>query len=249
MPLLGRILLPALIAAVLAGGFLTAIQYIEVIPLILEAETFEAAGGGANTGRVHDHGAHDHGDGAVEGGGEAWAPNDGFERTVFTLLSNFLAACGFALLLSVAFVTLRARGRDVNAAKGALWGLAGFGIFSLAPSLGLPPELPGTAAADLGGRQAWWIMTVLLTALGLGVIAFAPRLQWRALGIVPIVLPHIFGAPQPDQHWGLAPAEMLERYVYASLVTNLLFWVALGVLSAQLSRWFAGMRRKELSPA
>lgn len=39
---------------------------------------------------------------------------------------------------------------------GRLARMAGFAAFTVAPALGLPPELPGMMAADLGPRQARW---------------------------------------------------------------------------------------------
>ena len=239
MELLGRIVLPALIAGVLAGLLLTGLQYIEVIPLIHEAESYETASVGE-----HAHDVHKHGDGAAE----PWAPDGGIERFAMTLLANVIAAIGFGLLLSVAFTILAARNRVVTWRAGLLWGLAGFGIFNLAPGLGLPPELPGSEAAALAGRQGWWIMTVLLTALGIGLIAFARPAYVRALGLVPLALPHILGAPAPEHHGGLAPAELAERYVYASLITSGLFWLALGAFAAFLHRHFGGAKRRQISP-
>ena len=224
MALLGRILLPAVIAGLIAGAYLTGLQHIEVIPLIMEAETYEmqAASG-------HSHDTHDH-----EHGAESWAPNDGLERTAFTLLTNIIAAIGFGLLLSVAFVILAAKGRAVVWRRGLIWGLAGFARFNFAPALGLPPELPGSKAAVLEGRQGWWVLTVLLTTLGLGLIAFTKPLYIRALGAVVLAVPHIIGAPAPEHHGGLVPTEMAERFVYASLATSAAFWLALGAVTAFL---------------
>ncbi len=225
MALLGRILLPAVIAGLLAGAFLTGLQHIEVIPLIHEAETYENS---AVTGHSHDSDAgHAHDI-------ESWGPDDGLERAALTLLANIIATIGFGLLLSVAFVVLAAKGRAVAWRAGLLWGLAGFAIFNFAPALGLPPELPGSEAAAIEGRQGWWILTVLLTALGLGLIAFARPLYLRALGGVALIIPHLIGAPAPDHHGGLAPEEMAERFIYASLATSAAFWLALGPLTAFL---------------
>ncbi|MBT3628030.1 MAG: hypothetical protein HOF33_06415 [Rhodospirillaceae bacterium] len=225
MALLGRILLPAVIAGLIAGAFLTGLQHIEVIPLIYEAETYENP---AASGHTHDSGAGD----AHET--ESRTPDNGLERAALTLLANIVATIGFGLLLSVAFVVLAAKGRAVAWRTGLLWGLAGFVIFNFAPALGLPPELPGSDAAALEGRQGWWILTVLLTALGLGLIAFARPLYLRALGGVALIIPHLIGAPAPDHHGGLAPEEMAERFIYASLATSAAFWLALGPLTAFL---------------
>lgn len=225
MALLGRILLPAVIAGLIAGALLTGLQHIEVIPLIYEAETYEA---GAAAGHTHEAEVP----GVLEAEAEDWAPGDGLERVGYTLLANIVAAIGFALLLSVAFVLWAARGRTINWQGGLLWGLAGFAIFNFAPALGLPPELPGSEAAALEGRQGWWILTVLLTALGLGLIAFTRPLYLRALGGGVLLIPHLIGAPAPAHHGGLAPEEMAERFIYASLATNAAFWLPLGALIA-----------------
>ena len=136
--MLKRIAQTAGFAGLLAALLLTLMQSLWVTPLILEAETYESAAPVAE----HSHAAntaHDHHD------ADAWAPQDGAQRTLFTGLSNLVVAVGFALMLAGLY-SLRAPGRIW---QGLLWGLAGFAIFSLAPAIGLPPELPGTAAADL----------------------------------------------------------------------------------------------------
>lgn len=239
MQLLGRILLPAIIAGIIAGALFTGLQHIEVIPLIYEAETYETAASG---GHVHESEA------AHTLGQEPWAPEDGLERVGVTLLANIVAAIGFGLLLSVSFVVRSAKGRTVVWRGGLLWGLAGFAIFNLAPAFGLPPELPGSEAAALEGRQGWWILTVVLTALGLGLIAFAKPSYVRALGVIPIAIPHFIGAPTPEHHGGLAPEEMAERFIYASLATSAAFWLALGALTAFLHRRMGGSGRRQISP-
>ena len=241
MELLGRIVLPALIAGIVAGLLYTGLQYIEVIPLIHEAENYESAGGEhAHDAHGHDHGAHDH-------GGDDAASNGDLGRFAFTLLANVVAAIGFGLLLSVAFTILAARGRTVVWRAGILWGLAGFAIFNLAPALGLPPGLPGSEAEALESRQFWWVLTVVLTAFGLGLIAFARPAYLRLLGLVPLALPHIIGAPAPEEYGGLVPEETAERYVYASLITSGLFWLALGALTAFAHQRFSCAKRPQFS--
>jgi cobalt transporter subunit CbtA len=118
--------------------------------------------------------------------------------------------------------------------QGLLWGCAGFAAFSLAPALGLPPELPGAPAADLLARQTWWIGTVLATALGLSCIAFSRQPWVRALGVVALVMPHLIGAPG-GMDSGESPVAHFERaFVAASLGTMLVFWVIMGALSGYL---------------
>ena len=80
MALLGRILLPAVIAGLIAGAFLTGLQHIEVIPLIYEAETYENP---AASGHTHDSGAGD----AHET--ESRTPDNGLERAALNKMNFF----------------------------------------------------------------------------------------------------------------------------------------------------------------
>ena len=209
------IVFAAVLAGVAAGLFATAVQSARVIPLIQEAETYEQASGSG----------HHEADGHAEG--EGWAPEGWLERTTFTVITNVLAAVAFALLLAAAFAL---RG-GVDWYVGVLWGLGGYAAFVLAPALGLPPEVPGAATADLGPRQLWWSGTALATGLGLASIFLFRRPVTVALGVFLVVLPHLIGAPQPADHHGLAPADLAHAYVVATLVSEFLFWVVLGGLT------------------
>ncbi|MBX8496456.1 CbtA family protein [Pseudomonas cichorii] len=223
-----RIIQTAGFSGLLAALLLTLLQSFWVSPLILQAETFEKA----PAEHVHEH---DHADASAAGHShdeEAWEPEDGWQRILSTTGGNLVVAVGFALML-VALYTLRAPGRT---SQGALWGLAGFAVFVLAPTLGLPPELPGTAAADLNLRQYWWIGTAASTAAGLALIAFGQNWLLKVLGAAILVVPHLIGAPQPLTHESLAPEALESQFILASLLTNALFWVALGLISAWLFR-------------
>jgi cobalt transporter subunit CbtA len=223
-----HIFIAAIVGGLIAGLFLTGIQQIAVGPLILKAETYETAA------PTHQHAAdapaHEH-----DGG--AWAPAEGAERLFFTALTDVLTAIGFGLLLSAAYAL---RG-GVDWRRGLLWGLAGFIAFNLAPALGLPPELPGAPAGPLIERQIWWVATVVLTAGGLAALAFARHPAAKVAGLVLIALPHVVGAPPPPEGAkGLAPSELEHGFIYATLITNGVFWVVLGALvgfmSARLRR-------------
>jgi cobalt transporter subunit CbtA len=238
--MIGRIFGAALFAGLIAGLFLTGVQRLSVAPLILEAETYEHAAPGHPVGDTAERGQHPDaaGDGHAEQ--DAWLPDDGTERTLYTLLANLITGVAYGLLLSAAISLRRlASGRRIDWRHGLLWGLAGFGACNLAPALGLPPELPGAGAAELGARQGWWVLTSLLSVLGFSLIAFARRPWLRALGLLPLALPHLIGAPTPAEPDGLAPAALAERFIYASLVTNALFWLVLGGLTAYLQNRFA----------
>src|ERR1700745_2045609 len=69
----------------------------------------------------------------------------------------------------------RIAGGTVTWRTGLFWGLAGFATFTLAPGLGLPPELPGTEAAPLLQRQLWWVTTAAATGGGMALLALTLR--------------------------------------------------------------------------
>lgn len=219
-----RIARTAAFSGLLAALLLTALQSLMVTPLILEAETYEHAEPLVHTaeGAVA---AHTHDD-------EAWSPEDGWQRVLSTTGGNLVVAVGFALLLAGLY-SLR---EPARVRTGLAWGLAGFAVFCLAPTLGLPPELPGTAAADLAQRQAWWIGTAAATAVGLALLAFTRHWLFKPVALALLVLPHVIGAPQPDVHESLAPEALAQQFKLASWATNALFWAALGLLSAWLYR-------------
>lgn len=221
-----RIARTAGFSGLLAALLLTLLQSVWVSPLILQAETFETAA----PAEQHEHAGEAHA--PNEHSAEAWAPEDGWQRVLSTTGGNLVVAVGFALILA-ALYSLREPNR---VSTGALWGLAGFAVFCLAPTLGLPPELPGTAAADLGQRQTWWIGTAAATATGLALIVFAQHWLLKLVGVLLLVVPHVIGAPQPEVHQSLAPAALETQFKIASWLTNAAFWVALGLLSAWLFR-------------
>jgi len=219
-----RIARTAGFSGLLAALLLTVLQSLWVSPLILQAETYESA--------APEHHQHDGAVATHTHDAEAWAPEDGWQRVLSTTGGNLVVAVGFALIL-VALYSLR-EPRGLTA--GALWGLAGFAVFCLAPTLGLPPELPGTAAADLAQRQSWWIGTAAATAAGLALVVFAHHWLFKVLGIALLVVPHLVGAPQPPMHESLAPQALVTQFKLASWLTNAAFWLALGLLSAWLYR-------------
>lgn len=229
-----RIAQTAGFSGLLAALLLTLLQSLWVTPLIIQAEAYEGAEPVAEQSHASEATQHEHTAEAVahehSHDAEAWAPEDGLQRTLFTGLSNLVIGVGFALMLA-ALYSLRAPG---NSWQGVLWGLAGFATFNLAPAAGLPPELPGTAAAELVLRQYWWVGTAATTAAGLALMAFGKAWWLRILGLLLLPLPHLVGAPHPDVHESLAPEALSEHFIYVSLLCNALFWAALGLASAWL---------------
>lgn len=223
--MIGRILLAAIAAGLIAGIFVSGAQMLKVVPLIYAAEAYENA---APQPQAHSHDqaatdthSHDH-------SATSWAPEDGIERITFTALTNIVIGAGFALLVA-AGMTLRGRVTDWR--RGLIWGASGFLAFSFLPALGLPPELPGMAAGDLTGRQIWWAMTVVASGAGIALIAFGKDWAYRFLGAVVLMIPHIVGAPHPHEFSVGVPAELAAQFVATSLVTAGMFWLLLGGLT------------------
>jgi cobalt transporter subunit CbtA len=189
MSLFRSIVFSAAVAGLVVGTAVTVLQQFGTVPLIQKAEIDEHAADArltAGTAAVHQHAGHDH-------GAAAWEPRAGLERNSFTAAANILTAIGFALVLAGIYAL---RGRPVTWHEGLLWGLGGFIVFTVAPGLGLPPGLPGTAAASLEARQIWWVATAAATAAGLGLLVFR-RTAWAAiLGLCLIASPHLIGAPK-----------------------------------------------------
>jgi cobalt transporter subunit CbtA len=236
MSLFRNIVLAAVIAGLLSGLLLTLMQSVTTVPLILQAEVYEKAEE-APAAPQHDHGAaaqagtttamaapqadaHEH-------GAEAWEPADGLERTFYTAAADILAAIGFALLLITVSESL---GTLSGWRQGFFFGLSGFAVFSLAPGLGLAPELPGMPAAPLDPRQVWWVATAVCTAVGLGLIAYGRTAAMAALAVIIMVAPHLYGAPVAPSHETAVPGELYARFVSAVFSTNFVFWAVLGTL-------------------
>ncbi len=230
--MLRRVLISALFAGLLAGLVTSALQAVTTTPLILQAETFESGvPESAAPAAAHDHPAP--ADSSAAAGHvhdeDAWAPTDGIERTFYTTVANVVGGIGFALLLTAGFVL---RGDSVGGRRGLLWGLAGFAAMTLSPSLGLPPEVPGSVAADLASRQVWWLSAVVTAALGLWLLAFGRSILWKVAGVAVLALPHLVGAPHPHGgETGVAPPELAARFAATSIVVSALTWALIGWLS------------------
>lgn len=253
MNLFRNVVFVAAIAGLVAGIALACMQAYATVPLILKAEVYEKAGGGHH----HDHAATTTdnnamssaapaamssaapapADAAAPAEDEGWAPADGFERFAFNIVANIVTGIGFALIL---VAVSEFAGGIGNWRQGVLWGLAGFAVFTLAPGLGLPPELPAMPAAELFPRQIWWISTVAATAAGLGLIAFRKSLPLAVLAVVLIVAPHIVGAPQPDSFETAIPEGLHHQFVVAVTLTDLVFWLVLGAVVGVVRGRFTG---------
>ncbi|MDX8538132.1 CbtA family protein [Mesorhizobium abyssinicae] len=253
MNLFRNVVFIAAIAGLVAGVVLACLQAYATVPLILKAEVYEKAGGG----HQHDHAATTDNNtmssaapatNAMSSAApapaesaapaeEGWAPADGFERFAFNVVANIVTGIGFALIL---VAVSEFAGGIGNWRQGVFWGLAGFAVFTLAPGLGLPPELPAMPAAELLPRQIWWTATAVATAAGLGLIAFRKSLPLAILAVALIVAPHIVGAPQPESFETPIPEGLHHQFVVAVTVTDLVFWLVLGAAVGVVRGRFTG---------
>jgi cobalt transporter subunit CbtA len=217
-----NLLSSAVLAGVAAGLIAALLQFAFVIPTLLEGELYESGA------RIHFAT-----DGSTQSDKGAPALGGDMMRHAMTVAFNLVTFAGYGLILLAAMLFAAEKGHAITARRGLIWGLAGFFAVQLAPAIGLPPELPGTPAAEVGPRQVWWFTTIIATAVALALIAFAKGPI--ALLSVPLLLaPHTIGAPHLDAYYGVAPPELSAHFVTLSLGTALAGWASLGFFCA----WF-----------
>jgi cobalt transporter subunit CbtA len=222
MELFRRMFITATIAGAISGLIIGIFHQFTTVQIIYDAEVLE------RTTQVQPSPIHE------EQVMSAWVPPDGAERIAYTILADVLTGIGFSLLLVAAFAIA---GTAIDWRRGFAWGVAAFAAFVLAPSLGLPPEIPGTSAAPLGERQLWWASTAVLTALAMALLS---RKQAHPLVYVIamafIVFPHALGAPQAPADVSAAAESIAHRFIVASTISGLLFWTVAGTLAGLFYR-------------
>jgi cobalt transporter subunit CbtA len=242
-----------LIGAIL-GITMTALQAVGVTPILLAAEQYEV---GDDPHPTAIDGSHEQGGQAGHHHDDiAWAPADGAERLVYTAVSNVGAGIGFAAILLVLMNQLSQRGRlRLTPVRGLLVGALCYLAVFVAPSLGLPPEIPGASAAALEARQLWWLATVASAAAGLGLLALAPG--WtRWLGLPLLLAPYTWVPTHqgplflnPDPQAVAALTALHHEFIWASGLSNLAFWLLAGLLCALVLKRLAGTSRDDEVPA
>jgi len=212
-----RIAAASVVAGLAAGLLLTAMQQMRVAPLIRTAEIIEQAG--LAEAPADGHAEH-----------AAWEPETEREKLAARGIANVLLAIGFALIVS-AGMTLRG---DAGWRRGLAWGAAGYFVFFVAPSIGLPPELPGLESAPLANRTAWWAATVVLTAGGLWLLVHSHAPFVRVAGLLLVLLPHVFGAPHSAAHDVTATRDLVAEFIAATVLANAVFWLVIGAVAGAL---------------
>jgi len=229
MPVFRSIVFSAALAGLIVGVIISIAQFFGTVPLIQQSEVYERKAAAGTPPAAHNHALPANDQDKTHSHENEWEPEEGFQRNAFTVGANILTAIGFALLLTGVYAI---RGRHVTWREGLLWGLAGFVVFTAAPGLGLPPELPGMPVADLTARQTWWIATAAATAGGLGLLALNPAAWSAVLGLALIALPHLIGAPLAPESHSAVPAALAHRFIVVVTLTSLLFWALLGVATS-----------------
>jgi cobalt transporter subunit CbtA len=112
--------LAAALAGIAASLLLTVLQFVWVTPLILTAETYEDRAEALERSHEPAAGAEHHHD------ENAWKPQNGLERSLFTVAANALVGIGYAFVLIAVYLFWRA---PKSPGWGALFGFAGFLVF------------------------------------------------------------------------------------------------------------------------
>lgn len=235
-----RVLAVGLLAGLLAGLTVATLQAFTTTPIIMQAEVYERGTAPPQAGvapllqpavlrddaaprLILVHEGHDHG-----AAGEEWSPADGLERTFYTGTATVATAIGFAMILIAGML---ASGQPIDERRAMAWAAAGFAATGLAPAMGLAPELPGMAAADLVGRQEWWIATAAATALALWLFLNTENLALRLLAVPLLLAPHVWGAPRlAEAAKSGVPADLAAQFAATSLAVQAILWVLTGLL-------------------
>jgi cobalt transporter subunit CbtA len=211
--MLFRTIYSAVVAGILAGVVLFALEHWTTLPLIHQAERYEKTETAA-------HPASHASD----------APQDAFVRAAYTTVGDVLVAVGFGMLLTAMY----ALSGKFGLLWGILWGLAGFATFHLGPAAVVPPSIPALDLAPLSLRQSAWLIAALSTGLGLAMFTFGPR-GAKFAGVLLLFLPILLFRYLFPLSGGETPSQALstlERlFIMRALGDSLIFWLVLGAIS------------------
>jgi len=221
-----NIFVSAVVCGAIAGVLATAMQMLLVTPLLMEAELFET---GQSTHFIID--------GSPESPMKHVNIWEDPYRHLMTLFFNLVTFTGFGFILIAAMAFFEKRGFSLSKAEGIVAGVSGFIVFQLAPSVGLPPELPGTISVAVGLKQAWWIITILSTTVGILLLFLGKYKVVSGAGIIFIIIPHLIGHPKLETYFGVAPPELAAEFASRALAVSLVTWIILGVISSQFWKY------------
>jgi cobalt transporter subunit CbtA len=230
-----RVLKAGFLAGLVVGLAVAVLQQFTTSQLILQGEVYEKAAHDSRAALnspalpialVHDHGTSAAATEPEEAEDEGWQPANGWQRITATSVATIATSIGYALILIAAML---GAGVPIVPRTALLWGIAAFAATSLAPALGLSPELPGSAGAPLLSRQIWWVATALCTGGGIFLLARIEYTTAKIVGVVLILAPHIIGAPHTPKFKSTAPAELAAQFAATSLVVSAVLWALLGL--------------------
>ena len=227
--MIGRYVLAALVAGLLAGAVLTVLQVWRLSPLIAAAEVYEKsseASSGTTCKETMPGMKMCDGDGTTE-----WEPAPGLPRIGFTGVASLLAGGGFAAILAGLSLVLNV---PITRGNGFLWGLSGFFAVHLATAFGLAPELPGMPVADLAARQIWWVGTIIATSAAIYCFAIRNENWAKAVGVALLFAPHLIGAPVAPHIETTVPAALAAEFAANALAAAAIFWLVMGILLGRL---------------
>jgi cobalt transporter subunit CbtA len=157
----------------------------------------------------------------------------GGEPAIRNLLTRIapplLTGAGFAILmLGVSMLSNIA----ITKQNGLVWGMCGFIAVSLAPAIGLPPQLPGMPEIDLHTRQIWWLATILVTAFAIYLWVKAKDFRWQIAAVMIAIAPQFFAPHHTANTESNLPASLVAEFVSSSLAANLAMWLAIGFFAS-----------------
>lgn len=216
--MLSKLLTSALFAGAAAGLIAGLLQLFFVQPVLLHAELYES-------GQLVHFSA---------GSSDAEFLRPAFDpvRDLLSLVFSMLTYTGYAMILVALMLLAEERGAQVTAHSGIVWGVAGFVAAHLAPGVSLAPELPGSAAADIGARQIWWFATVIAAAIAMWLLAFGRNWAMWGSAVILLAAPHVIGAPMPDGFTGPVPTELSSLFAARAFGVGLAAWALLGCFAA-----------------
>ncbi|WP_456388075.1 CbtA family protein [Profundibacter sp.] len=224
-----RLFTSALFAGLVAGLIAVLLQWSIMEKLILEGEEYETGNLNHFAGVLVINEAGEAAGDAVEVEEEEEEPENLFKRYSLAFFAAFVVFVGWSLMMTAGFAIAEKFGKRITIKDGLLWGIAGYAAVHMLPSIGLPPELPGTPAAELELRQLWWVSTVIASVLGFALIAYGQSVLYVVIGLALLVAPHLIGAPHMEGYSGVAPPELSGEYVARSLAVGMIAWTALGL--------------------
>ena len=216
--MLSKLLTSALFAGAAAGLIAGLLQLLFVQPVLLHAELYESGE------LVHF--------GSIASSAHPDLPGFDAVRDLLSIVFSMLTYTGYAMMLVALMLIAEERGAHVTARTGIIWGIAGFVAAHFAPGFSLAPELPGSAAADIGARQVWWFATVISAGVAMWLLAFGRNWAMWGSAVILLAAPHVIGAPMPDTLTGPVPTEIASLFASRAYGVGMVAWVMLGCFAA-----------------